>query len=91
MCTPWILWIKILAAMASGQRQWLTAISRLARPGLFGAVLTLACSRETSCNPKAAVSEKKAMGDQQRKSVNTSRAMRFAIRESFEFHAWTIT
>lgn len=55
--------------------------------GSTNTVNTLACSREIRCSPKTAVREKNAIGDQQIKSVKTSRAIRFAIRESFEFHA----
>lgn len=55
--------------------------------GSTNTVNTFASSSDTSCAPKAAVNAKNAMGDQHRKSVNTSRAMRFAIRESLEFHA----
>merc|ERR1719471_1315176 len=51
-------------------------------------VKTLAPSREMSWAPHAAVREKNAMGNQQTKSVNTNRAIRLAILESLEFHAW---
>ena len=37
--------------------------------------------------PKAAVMARKAMGNQQMKSVKTRRAIRFAIFESFVFQA----
>ncbi len=52
--------------------------------------LTLAPSREIRCKPQAAHMERKAIGNQQRKSVNTSKAIRFAMRESFEFQALTL-
>jgi hypothetical protein len=55
--------------------------------GRINTVNTLACSREMRCSPNAAVREKNAIGDQQMKSVNTRRAIRFAILESLEFHA----
>lgn len=55
--------------------------------GRMNTVNTLASSSDTNWTPNAAVSEKKAIGAQQRKSVNTSSAIRLAIRESFEFHA----
>ena len=55
--------------------------------GRMKTVKTLASSSDTNCTPKAAVSEKKAMGAQHRKSVKTSRAIRLAMRESFEFQA----
>ena len=55
--------------------------------GRMNTVNTLASSSDTNWTPKAAVSEKKAIGAQQRKSVNTSNAIRLAMRESLEFHA----
>lgn len=55
--------------------------------GRMNTVKILASSSEMKRKPDAAVSEKNAMGAQQRKSVNTSSAMRLAMRESFEFHA----
>jgi hypothetical protein len=55
--------------------------------GRINTVNTFACSKEMSCSPNAAVREKNAIGDQQMKSVNTRRAIRLAILESFEFHA----
>jgi len=55
--------------------------------GRMKTVNTLASSRDTNWRPKTAVSEKNAIGNQQSKSVNTSRAIRFAIRVSLEFHA----
>lgn len=56
--------------------------------GRMKTVKTFACSRDIKCNPKAAVKERKAIGDQQMKSVNTSKAIRLAILESLLFHAW---
>lgn len=50
-------------------------------------VKTLASSSDIKCAPKTAVSEKKAIGAQQMKSVMTSKAILLAIRESLEFHA----
>ena len=50
-------------------------------------IYTLAPSNDTSCSPQAAVMDRKAIGNQQRKSVNTRRAILFAILESLEFHA----
>lgn len=55
--------------------------------GKMNTVKILACSKEISCNPNIAVMEKKAMGDQHRKSVNTNKAILLAILESFVFHA----
>lgn len=55
--------------------------------GNTNTVKTFACSSDIRCKPNTAVSDKKAIGDQQIKSVNTNKAIRFAIRESFEFHA----
>ena len=49
---------------------------------------TFAASSEIRLAPPAAVRAKKAMGNQQMKSVKTSSAIRFAIRESLEFQAW---
>ena len=42
-------------------------------------VKTLAVSREMRFRPKLAVRARKAIGDQQMKSVNTNRAIRLAI------------
>ena len=50
-------------------------------------LLTLAPSSEMSWAPNAAVMARKAMGNQQIKSVKTSSAIRFAIFESFVFQA----
>lgn len=56
--------------------------------GRMKTVKILASSSETNRKPDAAVSEKNAIGAQQRKSVNTSSAILLAILESLEFHAW---
>lgn len=55
--------------------------------GRIKTVKIFASSSDTNCSPDAAVSEKKAMGAQHKKSVNTSNAIRLAILESFEFQA----
>lgn len=55
--------------------------------GRIKTVNTLASSKETNCKPNAAVNEKKAIGNQQRRSVKTRRAIFLAIRVSFEFQA----
>ena len=56
--------------------------------GKTNIVKTLASSNEIRCRPETAVSVKKAIGAQHKKSVNTNRAIRLAIRESFEFQAF---
>ena len=56
-------------------------------PPMYVSIYTLAPSNDTSCSPQAAVMDRKAIGNQQRKSVNTRRAILFAILESLEFHA----
>lgn len=55
--------------------------------GRMKTVNTFACSSVINCQPRTAVMEKNAIGDQQRKSVNTRSAIRLAIRESLEFQA----
>lgn len=55
--------------------------------GKTNTVKTLASSSVIKWRPKAAVREKNAIGAKQIKSVKTSSAMRFAIRESLLFHA----
>ena len=50
--------------------------------------LTFACSKEIRYTPKDANRAKNAIGAQHMKSVNTSRAILLAIRESLEFHAY---
>ena len=50
-------------------------------------VNTFAASNEIKLAPPAAVNAKKAIGNQQIKSVNTRRAILLAILESFEFQA----
>lgn len=55
--------------------------------GRINTVNTLASFSDIKCKPKAAVREKKAIGAQQMKSVNTSSAIRLAMRESLLFQA----
>lgn len=55
--------------------------------GSIKTVKTLACSSVINCIPHMALIDKNAIGLQQRKSVNTNKAIRLAIRESFEFQA----
>src|SRR5699024_7319537 len=55
--------------------------------GRMKTVKTFASFSEMSSKPKTAVREKKAIGAQQQKSVNTSSAIRFAILLSLLFHA----
>lgn len=55
--------------------------------GNTNTVNTLACSSDIKCIPNTAVNDRNAIGDQHKKSVNTSNAIRLAIRESFEFQA----
>lgn len=50
-------------------------------------VKTFASSNDIRWRPDTAVNEKKAIGAQHKKSVKTKRAIRLAIRESFEFQA----
>ena len=51
-------------------------------------LFTFACSNEINGTPRHAHNAKNAIGAQHIKSVKTSKAIRFAIRESLEFHAY---